>query len=171
MVREAPPLGGTNWIWLPVIETTKPGAMSMTASASAAWSSAIAWRNVPGPESLPLVTSNEIDAEAGVEMATNASVESAAAARSPTALDHTALPTRTPRSPRWRVKLAPEHRDEGHHLAGMTADVARGQELRSPPGFLARDGETFLLRADVQFSRINLELEDGVVTQAVASSS
>ena len=49
--------------------------------------------------------------------------------------------------------------------AALEAAEAQGITVR----VTGRDGETFAQRADMRFSRVNLVIESGVVTDAVAS--
>ena len=56
-------------------------------------------------------------------------------------------------------------------LVGQTEDAARSaaDEEGIAVRIAARDGQSFPLRADMQFSRVNLVIDGGVVTDAVAS--
>jgi hypothetical protein len=47
----------------------------------------------------------------------------------------------------------------------VAASEAQGFAVR----IARRDGENFLLRADMQFSRVNLVIENGIVTEVRAS--
>jgi hypothetical protein len=54
---------------------------------------------------------------------------------------------------------------------GQTEDAARStaEDEGITVRIAARDGQSFPLRADMQFSRVILVIERGVVTEAVAS--
>jgi len=54
---------------------------------------------------------------------------------------------------------------------GQTEDAARSAAVDEgiTVRIAARDGQSFPLRADMQFSRVNLVIDGGVVTDAVAS--
>ena len=56
-------------------------------------------------------------------------------------------------------------------LVGQTEDAARSvaEDQGITVRIAARDGQSFPLRADMQFSRVNLVIDGGVVTDAVAS--
>ena len=56
-------------------------------------------------------------------------------------------------------------------LVGQTEDAARSvaEDQGITVRIAARDGQSFPLRADMQFSRVNLVVDGGVVTNAVAS--
>ncbi len=47
----------------------------------------------------------------------------------------------------------------------VVASEAQGFAVR----IAQRDGENFVLRADMQFSRVNLVIENGIVTEVLAS--
>ena len=49
--------------------------------------------------------------------------------------------------------------------SAIQAAEARGVTVR----IAGRDGQSFILSADMRFSRVNLVIEAGVVTQALAS--
>ena len=47
----------------------------------------------------------------------------------------------------------------------VAASAAQGFAVR----IARRDGESFVLRADLQFSRVNLDIENGIVIEVLAS--